>query len=154
AFVKPGDVVLTEALTFPGMKAAAQQRGVRLVGVAMDAEGVMPDALGKAIKTYKPRAVYLTPTMHNPTAATMGNARRKAVADVLGRGKVMLIEDDAYGALDPSQQLLAALIPEQTFLAVGLSKCLAPALRVSFVIAPDAAATAALRASLQATSQM
>jgi DNA-binding transcriptional MocR family regulator len=151
---KPGEVVLTEALTFPGMKAAAERLGVRLVGVAMDGQGVLPEALAKAIKAHRPKAVYLTPTMHNPTTATMGKARRRDICEVLRRSKVMLIEDDAYGALDPSQPLLAAQIPEQTFLAVSLSKCLAPALRVSFLVAPHHAAAQTLRGSLRATSQM
>ena len=153
-YAKPGEVVLTEALTFPGMKAAAERLGVRLIGVAMDGQGVIPEALAKAVRTHRPKAVYLTPTMHNPTTATMGKARRSDVCEVLRRSKVMLIEDDAYGALDPSQQLLAAQIPEQTFLTVSLSKCLAPALRVSFLVAPDRTAVQTLRSSLRATSQM
>ena len=151
---KPGEVVLTEALTFPGMKAAAERLGVRLIGVAMDGQGVIPEALAKAVKTHRPKAVYLTPTMHNPTTATMGKARRSDICEVLRKSKVVLIEDDAYGALDPSQQLLAAQIPEQTFLTVSLSKCLAPALRVSFLVAPDRTAVQTLRSSLRATSQM
>jgi DNA-binding transcriptional MocR family regulator len=94
---RPGDVVLTEALTFPGMKAAAQKLGLRLVGVAMDADGVLPDALKSACKDHKPKAVYLTPTLHNPTTATMPQKRREAIADIIGAGKTILIEDDAYG---------------------------------------------------------
>lgn len=154
SFVKPGEAVLTEALTFPGMKAAAEKLGVRLIGVAMDGQGVLPDALAKAIRLHRPRAVYLTPTMHNPTTATMGRTRRKDIAEVVRKAKLMLIEDDAYGALDPSQQPLAALVGEHSFLTVSLSKCLAPALRVSFLIAPDRAAAQLLRGSLRATSQM
>ena len=153
-YTKPGETVLTEALTFPGMKAAADKLGVRLVGVAMDGQGVLPDALAKAIKLHKPKAVYLTPTMHNPTTATMGKARRREVAEVVRRSKAMLIEDDAYGVLDPAQQLLAGLVGELTFLTISLSKCLAPALRVSFLVAPDRTAAQALRNSLRATSQM
>jgi DNA-binding transcriptional MocR family regulator len=154
AFVRPGDAVLTETLTFPGMKVAAARLGIRLIGVAMDGQGVLPDALAKAIKLHRPKAVYLTPTMHNPTTATMGKTRRREVADVLRDSKPFLIEDDAYGALDPSQQLLADLIPEKTFLTVSLSKCIAPALRVSFLLAPDSQAALELRASLHATCQM
>jgi DNA-binding transcriptional MocR family regulator len=120
----------------------------------MDGQGVLPEALAKAIRLHKPKAVYLTPTMHNPTTATMGKARRKDVAEVLRDSKPFLIEDDAYGALDPSQQLLADLIPEKTFLAVSLSKCIAPALRVSFLLTPDAQSALDLRSSLHATCQM
>ena len=154
SFLRPGDVVLTEALTFPGMKAAAQKLGIVLAGVEIDAQGIVPEALAAAIRARKPKAVYLTPTMHNPTTATMGKVRRKDIAAVLRRAKVFLIEDDAYGALDPSHRPLADLIPQQTFLTVSLSKCLAPALRVSFLVVPDAASALTLRASLQATCQM
>lgn len=154
SFLRAGDAVLTEALTFPGMKVAAAKLGIRLIGVAMDGQGVLPDALAKAIKLHKPKVVYLTPTMHNPTTATMGKARRREVADVLRDSKPFLIEDDAYGALDPAQQLLADLIPEKTFLTISLSKCIAPALRVSFLLTPDGQSALDLRASLHATCQM
>src|SRR5262249_31939869 len=50
SLTSPGDLVLTEALTFPGVKAAAEQLGLRLVGVAMDEEGIRPDALKAACK--------------------------------------------------------------------------------------------------------
>jgi DNA-binding transcriptional MocR family regulator len=152
--LKAGDAVLTETLTFPGMKVAAAKLGIGLIGVAMDGQGVLPEALAKAIKLHKPKAVYLTPTMHNPTTATMGKTRRKEVADVLRGSSAFLIEDDAYGALDPSQQLLADLIPEKTFLTISLSKCIAPALRVSLLLTPDRQSALDLRSSLHATCQM
>jgi DNA-binding transcriptional MocR family regulator len=154
SLTSPGDVVLTEAFTFPGLKAAAERLGVRLVGVAMDAEGVRPDALRSACKQHKPKAVYLVPTLHNPTTATLSPERRKAVADIIRKHGTVLIEDDAYGMLEPSASPIANLIPERTYLAVGLSKCIAPALRVSYLLVPDATAQQAMRGNLQATTQM
>lgn len=154
SLTSPGDVVLTEALTYPGIKAAATKLGVRLIGVPMDEEGVLPDALMSACRQHRPKAVYLTPTQHNPTTATLGAERRKAVADVISSCGTYLIEDDAYGLLEPSVTTIANLIPERTYLAVGLSKCIAPALRVSFLLAPDMAGEQLMRSSLQATAQM
>jgi DNA-binding transcriptional MocR family regulator len=154
SLTSPGDVVLTEALTFPGMKAAAEKLGVRLVGVAMDQEGILPDALKAACKAHRPKAVYLIPTLHNPTTATLGPARRKIIADIIRQNDTILIEDDAYGLLEPSVSPIANLIPERTYLAVGLSKSIAPALRVSYLLVPDAAAEQAMRSNLQATTQM
>src|SRR5262249_12280952 len=75
-----GDVVLTEALTFPGVKAAAQKLGLQLVGVEMDTDGIRPDALKAACKAHKPKAAYFTPTLHNPTTATLPQKRREAIA--------------------------------------------------------------------------
>lgn len=154
SLTSPGDVVLTEELTFPGIKSAATRLGARLMGVAMDGEGVLPDALEKACKVHKPKAVYLTPTQQNPTATTLGVKRREAVAEILRQAGTILIEDDAYGALEPHVPPIATLIPERTYLAVGLAKCIAPALRVSYLLVPTAAAAETMRHSLQATALM
>jgi len=154
ALTSPGDVVLTEALTFPGVKAAATHLGLRLVGIAMDRHGLLPSALAKACKAHKPKVVYLTPTQHNPTATTLDENRRHAVAGIIRRSGAILIEDDAYGALEPNVAPIATLIPEHTYLAVGLAKCIAPALRVSYLLAPSGAATGVMRDALQATAIM
>lgn len=150
----PGDTIVTEALTFPGIKTAAAELGLRVVPVPMDHEGVLPDELAKAIKQHKPAAVYLTPTQHNPTTATLGRKRRAAIAEIIRRSETFLIEDDAYGALEPAISPIATLAPERAYLAVGLAKCIAPALRVSYLIAPDDAAAERMRQSLQATVLM
>ena len=152
ALTAPGDVVLTEAFTFPGIKAAAEKLRVHLIGVPMDAGGVQPDALRRACEQHNPKAVYLTPTLHNPTTATLGPERRKAIAGIIRKAGTFLIEDDAYGMLEPAASPIANLISERTYLAVGLSKCIAPALRVSYLLVPDAAAELTLRSNLQATT--
>lgn len=151
---RPGDVVLTEAITFPGIKAAAARLGVKLVGVTMDDGGILPDALAKACRTHKPKAVYLIPTLHNPTTATLAPERRSAIARIIRDADTLLIEDDAYGLLDRSASPIANLIPERTYLATTLSKCIAPALRVAYLLTPDGAAQQEMRSALQATVQM
>jgi len=151
---RPGDVVLTEALTFPGIKAAAAQLGIKLISVAMDDGGILPDALAEACRTLKPKAVYLIPTLHNPTTATLSPERRSAIARTISDADTMLIEDDAYGLLDRSASPIANLIPERTYLATTLSKCIAPALRVAYLLTPDSGAQLQMRAYLQATVQM
>jgi DNA-binding transcriptional MocR family regulator len=154
ALTSPGDVVVTEALTFPGVKAAAARLNVRLVGVAMDSEGARADALDEACRKHKPKAVYLVPTQQNPTTATMGPERRQAIAEIIRKRNVVLIEDDAYGALEPQLAPIASLIPERTYYAASLSKCIAPALRVAYLLAPDLAAEQKMRGGLQASMQM
>jgi hypothetical protein len=49
---RPGDVVLTEALTYPGIKTAAAYTGVRLIGLPMDEAGILPDALNSACRDH------------------------------------------------------------------------------------------------------
>lgn len=151
---QPGDVVLTEALTFPGIKAVATRLGVRLIGVAMDEGGILPDALAKACREHRPKAVYLIPTLHNPTTATLSAERRSAIAKIIRDADTMLIEDDAYGLLDRAAAPIANLIPERTYLATTFSKCIAPALRVAYLVTPDNATQQQMRTYLQSTVQM
>jgi DNA-binding transcriptional MocR family regulator len=154
ALTSPGDVILTETLTYPGMKAAAAYARVRLVGVPMDEDGVLPEALDRACRQHAPRAVYLMPTIHNPTTATMPRSRREEIAEILRANDVLLFEDDAYGMLDPTAVPLASLIPERTHFAASLSKCIAPGLRVSFLLTPDRDSAGILAAALRASVQM
>lgn len=150
----PGDALLTETLTYPGLKAAASYLGVRLVGVACDAHGILPDALEEACRHHAPKALYLVPTIHNPTTATMTPERRRAVAAILNARDLRLLEDDAYGALDPTAVPLAALAPAQTYHMASLSKCIAPGLRVSLLLAPSRAQAAAAGNALRTVAQM
>jgi DNA-binding transcriptional MocR family regulator len=120
----------------------------------MDDGGILPDALAKACRTHRPKAVYLIPTLHNPTTATLAPERRSAIAKIVRDADTMLIEDDAYGLLDRSASPIANLIPERTYLATTLSKCIAPALRVAYLLTPDSGAQLQMRGHLQATVQM
>jgi DNA-binding transcriptional MocR family regulator len=151
---KPGDVVLTEALTYPGIKSAAAHTGVRLIGLPMDEAGILPDALNAACREHAPKAVYLIPTIHNPTTATMPLARREEVAEILRTNDVLLLEDDAYGLLEPKAVPLVSLVPERTYFAASLSKCIAPGLRVSFLLTPDKESAGLIGGALRATVQM
>jgi DNA-binding transcriptional MocR family regulator len=154
SLTKPDDVVLTEELTFPGVKAAAARLRVRLVGVAMDHEGARPDALDDAFRKHRPKAAYLVPTQQNPTTATMSAARRTMIAEIIRKHEGILIEDDVYGPLEPNASPIASLIPERTYYAASIAKCMAPALRVSYLVVPDAEVEQKMRATLQATMQM
>lgn len=154
ALTQPGETVLCEALTYPGLKAAARVARVTLDGIAMDDQGVLPKSLDRASKRSGASLVVLTPTMHNPTTATMSPQRRADVAEVIARRGLTLIEDDPYLFLDLAVQPLATLIPERTYLAASLSKCLAPGLRTSLLVTPDADSAQRASEALRATMQM
>lgn len=154
SLAKPGDAVLTESLTYPGLKSAAALARVRLIGVEMDGEGVIPASLEAAARKSRARLLVLTPTMHNPTTATMSVKRRAAVADIIVRLGLTLIEDDPYLFLDPGAKPLAALVPEHTYLAASLSKCIAPGLRTSLLVTPSADAAVRATAALRGVTQM
>ncbi len=149
---RPGDTVCTEALTYPGFKAIAGQLGLRVVGVAMDGDGLDPDALRAAVEAHAPKALYCTPTLHNPTTATLPADRRAAIAAIAREHGIPVIEDDIYGVLpQDAPPPIAALAPDITFHVTGLAKCVAPGLRVTYVAAPDARQAMRLAAAQRAT---
>lgn len=151
---KPGDAILTESLTYPGFKAAAAQLGVCLIGVDMDHEGILPDALERASREHKAGLVYLTPTLHNPTTATMLLERRQQVADVIRRRDLTLIEDDPHAFLVPGTVPLATFLPERTYLSASLSKCIAPGFRTSLLVTPDQVSAGRVAGVIRAMVQM
>ncbi|HYD65405.1 PLP-dependent aminotransferase family protein [Azospirillum sp.] len=155
ALARPGDTVCVEALTYPGFKAVAAQLGLRIAGVPMDADGIDPDALRAALARHRPKALYLIPTLHNPTTATMPPERRRAVVAAAREHGVPIIEDDIYGPLpaDPPPPL-AALAPDIVFHVAGLAKCVSPMLRIAYLVAPDARQALRVAAAQRATTLM
>jgi DNA-binding transcriptional MocR family regulator len=152
---QPGDVVCAEALAYPGFRALAAHLGVQIAGVAMDAEGILPDALDAACRARAPKALYCTPTLHNPTTATMSPERRAAIAEVARRHGLPIVEDDAYGRLPTdAPPPLAALATELTWYVGGLAKVMSPALRIAYLAAPDARGAARAAGALRATVGM
>jgi DNA-binding transcriptional MocR family regulator len=69
--LEPGDLLLTEALTYTGVTAVAGLLHLRLRGLPVDAHGLRPDALEEACREGGAKALYLIPTHHNPTTAVM-----------------------------------------------------------------------------------
>jgi DNA-binding transcriptional MocR family regulator len=135
----PHGLLLTERITYPGALALLRRKGCRMQGVEIDAEGMVPEALAEALGGTKPhggRAVYLTPTLHNPTTATMGAVRRQAIVDICRRAGVWIIEDGVYAASDAGSRPLAALAPDISLHVNGLSKSLGPGLQIGVLALP------------------
>lgn len=133
-------VILTERLTYPGAIALARHRGFRLRGIEVDEEGMTPEALDAALgeeASASSRAVYVTPTLHNPTTATMGRARREAILDICKRRSALVIEDGVYGLDTDHERIpLAATSPENVIYIASLSKTLGPGLRIGALTLP------------------
>lgn len=152
---RPGELICVEALGYPGIKAIANQFGIRLHALALDEDGPDPAAFEQACRTLKPKALYCNPTLLNPTTATMSRPRREALADIALRYAVPIIEDDAYAMLPRvAPKPLALLAPELTYYVTGLSKCLGAGLRTAFVCAPSERQAQRLAGTLRATTVM
>lgn len=139
ALTAPGDVILAETVSYPGLHAAATQLGRRLVAVAADQHGMVPALFEQACRQHRPGLVYLNPTLQNPTTATMPHERRQELAGIARRCQVPIVEDDPYWLLAAAPPPpVATFAPEQAYYISTLSKCLTPGLRVAFVLIRDA----------------
>lgn len=133
----PGDEILTEPLTYPGIKAVASLFHLALRPVDADHEGVRPEALEAAATRGRARALYCMPSIQNPTGATMSLRRRREITSVAARIGLTIVEDDTYGFLLEGLPTLCSLAPDYCCYVTTLSKSLAPALRVGFIRAPS-----------------
>lgn len=152
---RPDDVVLCESITYPGVRAIAAQLGLRLVGIAMDRDGILVGALEEAIREHRPKALYLNPTLQNPTTLTIPERRRSEICEVARRAGIPIVEDDAYGFI-PSHgpPPLAAIAPDICWHIAGLAKCIGAGLRLAYVIAPDTRSGWSFNSVMRALSVM
>jgi DNA-binding transcriptional MocR family regulator len=128
---------------------------LRLIGLPGDAEGIDPDALDTAIRNHRPKALYLNPTLNNPTTRTISLARRQSIADVLLAHRLQLIEDDAYGFIPPQPPApLASFAPDLVWHIGGLAKCIGAGLRLAYTVAPSSHAARELAHQIKIISVM
>ena len=136
-FIKPGDVVMTDRLTYFGLRALAATLQFSLLCVDSDEEGLMPDAIETLCRSQRVAALFVVPTLHNPTAKTLGAERRQQIAALAGLYDFIVIEDDVYSLLaDNGLKPISALCPERAFYITTTSKALAPSLCLGYLVAP------------------
>ena len=135
ALVPVGGRLAVEAVTYPMIKGIAARLGVTLVPIAMDGEGIRPDALAKAHRAGALHAVYLQPVMQNPLGNSMSERRRAEIIHLLRNLDLMVIEDLVYGFLADVPPL-AAEAEERAIVVDSLSKRLAPGVAVGLLYVP------------------
>ena len=137
SLVRPGGRVGVEALTYPLVKEIAARIGCTLVPLETDDEGLLPDAVAAAHRTAPLSALYVQPTLHNPTSVTMGDARKRELAGVVRGLGLSVVEDRIWSFLQEEGVPFAAYAPERVHVVDGLSKRVAPGLTVGFLVVPE-----------------
>lgn len=139
-FIDPGDVILTEKPTYLAAVQAFRCFEPRFIGVPMDEDGMIPEAVDELAKRQNPKFLYTVPTFQNPTGCTLSRNRREALYEIALRRGFLIVEDDPYGRLryrgDPVPPIKAW---DENGIVVSLStfsKVIAPGLRTGWAIGP------------------
>ena len=145
-FIDPGDVILAEAPSYVGALGAFASYQASVVHVAMDEDGLIPEALEEAIVRTaaagrRAKFLYTVPNFHNPAGVTLAAARRHRILGICRRAGLLVVEDNPYGLLgfdgDPMRALRADDSEGVVYLGT-FSKTFAAGVRVGWAVAPTA----------------
>jgi GntR family transcriptional regulator/MocR family aminotransferase len=129
-------VVAIEDPGYPPMRVAFAAAGAKLVPVGIDAEGLIVDDLPRDAGV-----VCVCPSHQFPMGVTMSGRRRKALVEFARVHGAVIVEDDYDGEFryDGSfvQALRTADAADVVFYVGTFSKCMLPALRLGYIVAPD-----------------
>lgn len=141
---RPGSVIATEAIGLHTLMPLATYLGVTLEGLPIDEEGIIPEALDAACRhELTLRAVFVQPSVGNPTATLMSGDRREAIATVARKHNIAIVEDDVLGPLVENRAPpIAFFAPERTLYITSFTKCVVPGLRIGYLVVPDPYAAA------------
>jgi 2-aminoadipate transaminase len=144
--INPGDTVLAEEFCYQGALNRFRKLGAKLVGMKLDSDGIVIDALAQQLADLKaqgvsPKFIYTIPTIQNPTASILPLDRRHALIKLAREYNIAIFEDECYADLIwqgiSAPPALYALDPGCVIHIGSFSKSLAPALRLGFAIAPQ-----------------
>ena len=128
--------MLAEELAYPGIRHAAGLVRAGIVGIPLDAEGLLPDALDRIAMETGAQMLVTSSNAQNPTTIRTSPDRRRRIVEVARQRGLQIVDDDCFGfdqGTDPAYRLLA---PERSWVVSSLSKTLSPDLRVGAVLGP------------------
>jgi 2-aminoadipate transaminase len=144
-YCDPGDVVVAEGPSYVGALGSFAAYQARVVHVAMDAHGLVPELLAHALDALArqgitPKFLYTIPNFHNPAGVTLAVERRAAVLEICARYGVAVVEDNPYGLLGFTDRTYPALrsIDRDVVYLGSFSKTFASGLRVGWALVPPA----------------
>jgi len=138
-FIGPGDIVVTEAPTYPAAIDVFRSRGATILPVPVDERGMRVDMLGALCEKYKPKLIYTMPTFHSPTGTVMSTQRRRQLLDIAHDMQCLILEDDPWSEIyfekQPPPSLKSMDPLGHVIYLKGLSKILAPGCRIGVLAA-------------------
>lgn len=145
-FLDPGDVVIAEGPSYVTALTVFRSFQTDVVHTAMDAEGLVPQALRETIARVRSEGrrikfLYTVPSFQNPMGVTLSWQRRMEVLEIARENDILVLEDNPYGLLyfDQAPPQAMRSVDDSGVIYLGtFSKTLAPGLRVGWAVAPHA----------------
>jgi len=138
-----GDYVITENPTYTGAIAAFKSRGVNIIPVDIEPDGISISGLEKAINDYKPKLIYVMPSFQNPTGYCYSIEKQKSLLELCSQENVFVVEDDSFTELyydGKARCPLKTLDDKDNVVYIkSFSKIFMPGLRVAFLLSPQSA---------------
>jgi GntR family transcriptional regulator/MocR family aminotransferase len=134
--VTPGQtVVALEDPGYPPMRAAFAAAGARLAPVPVDGEGLVVERLPADAGV-----ICVCPSHQFPLGVSLSPRRRQALLEFARRRGAVIVEDDYDGEFRyqgaPLEALRTAAAADTVFYVGTFSKCMLPALRLGYLVAP------------------
>ncbi len=136
-------VILTEAVTFPGVRHAGRLLRAEVIGVEMDAHGMRPEKLEEALRRHGGQVLVTSVQAHSPTAIKVPLERRQEIAAIARRYNLQIIEDDCHALGPADTPSYRALCPDRAWYIGSLTKSVSAALRFGYLVAPEGSAQTA-----------
>jgi len=138
AVTKPGDTVALESPTYYGFLQILQALNLRALEIPTDTRaGISLEALEAVLGEHDVKAVLVMPNVSNPVGASMSDAAKKRLVQMLAARNVPLIEDHIYAELgfDSGARRAAKCFDRagNVMLCSSFSKTLAPGLKAGFI---------------------
>jgi len=143
--VTPGTRILVESPTYDRPLKILARLGAEVEALAMDDEGLVPDALEQALATGpKPAFLYTIATFQNPSGRTLSLERRRRIVEIARAHDLLVIEDDPYGLIrfegEPIPTMFELDGGDHVAYESSFSKSVAPGARVGYFVLPAALA--------------
>jgi 2-aminoadipate transaminase len=151
-FLEPGDRVIVEQPTYDRTLLLLRRRGVELVPVPLEADGVDVGALERALDARPVKLAHLITNFHNPAGCTLSAAKRERVAELAAAHDFTIFEDDPYRLVrfegDELPTIFSLDSADRVIHASSFSKTVSPGVRIGYMVGPeDEIATLAKRAN-------
>ncbi|GAB7536406.1 PLP-dependent aminotransferase family protein [Burkholderia sp. 3C] len=142
-FLRDGDLCAVEDPGYPGANWAFARSGATLRHVPVDDEGVLVERIMESPGI--PALVHVTPAHQYPLGGRLSGPRRRSLIDLARMHGTVIVENEydcEFHYAGTRYPPLFASAPDNTLLLSTFAKAVSPSLRLGFIAAPKAAATA------------